>query len=68
MNKLRNTLIDILNDEHGVNETGFKGIEAICLELGWNDILDAVDHAESDIDTKELRFWLGEDDAEDLKG
>jgi hypothetical protein len=68
MNKLRNILIDILNDEHGVNEIGFNGIQQICIENGWQDILAVVDHAESDIDTKELRFWLGEDDAEDLKG
>ena len=55
-------IIDVLNDEHGVNQTAFERISAICIANNWTDILNLVD------DDENGRYWLGEDDAEDLKG
>lgn len=57
---LRNTIIDLLDDENGVNEAGYNGIDEICLENNWQDILTQVDGTDG-------RFYLGEDEAEELR-
>ncbi len=62
MNKteLRLTVIDLLDDENGVNEAGYRGLEKLCIENGFTDILDAVE-------AQDGRFYLGEDDAAELR-
>jgi hypothetical protein len=57
---LRLTIINLLDDEQGINESGYKGIDELCCENGWMDITDNVNNANG-------RFYLGEDDADDLR-
>lgn len=64
---LRSAIIDLLDDPHGINEAAWVNLNELCLDLGWNDIVDKIDNAASDLETTELRFWLNEDDAEDLR-
>ena len=61
MNKqlLRNTIINLLNDENGVNSAGHDGIIKICNEMGWNDINRATE-------LQSGRAFLMEEDAEKL--
>lgn len=62
MNKqeLRQMVIDLLDDGDGVNAKGFAGLQRLCEENGWVDIMDCVKGCEG-------RAYLGEDDAEDLR-
>jgi hypothetical protein len=57
---LRNTIINLLDDEHGVSLTAYQGLSELCCEHDWNDITNAVEDANN-------RFYLGEDDAEELR-
>lgn len=61
MNKqdIRNMVINLLNDEHGVNALGYNGLRDFCNDNGWQDIIVVVD-AQDD------RFFLHEDVAEIL--
>lgn len=59
-NKLRQTIINLLDDENGVNETGYRGIQEICGNNQWDDITSKVESTEG-------RFYLNEDDAIDLR-
>ena len=65
MNKLRQTIINLLDDEYGVNDKSFKGIMSLCEENSWQDILDLVEH-EFDYDNDTIRHFLWEADAEIL--
>lgn len=57
---LRNTIIDLLDDDHGVNSKGHDGLVELCNENGWDDINRATE-------LQEGRAFLGEEDAEDLR-
>jgi hypothetical protein len=57
---LRNTILNLLDEEHGINLAGYEGISEICCENGWDDITNKVEDANG-------RFYLGEDDAEELR-
>lgn len=58
--QLRNTIIDILDDEDGINVKAWNGIQALCDQYGWSDIFDIVECTDD-------RYYLGEDDAETLR-
>lgn len=64
---LRIMVIDLLDDENGINETAFNSLETFCKEHGWADILNLVVKADSLVDENEKRHWLDEDDANDLR-
>ena len=36
---LRNTILNLLDDEHGINLSGYEGVSEVCCEHGWDDIL-----------------------------
>ena len=57
---LRNTIIDLLDDENGINSKAHDGVLQICVENGWEDINKATD-------LQDGRAYIGEDDAEDLR-
>jgi hypothetical protein len=57
---LRNTIIDLLDDENGINSKAHDGVLEICNENGWNDINEATE-------LQDGRAFLNEDDAEDLR-
>jgi len=57
---LRNTIINLLDDENGINDKAHNGIFEICKEHGWGDITKATE-------LQEGRAFLNEDDAEDLR-
>lgn len=57
---LRNTIINLLDDENGINSLAHDGILEICNENGWDDITKATE-------LQNGRAFLNEDDAEDLK-
>jgi hypothetical protein len=57
---LRNTIIDLLDDENGINSKAHDGVLQICVENGWEDINKATD-------LQNGRAYIGEDDAEDLR-
>ena len=57
---LRNTIINLLDDENGVNSAGHDGLLELCIENGWNDITAATE-------LQENRAFLNEDDADDLR-
>lgn len=57
---LRNTIINLLDDEHGVNDMGHDGILEICDENGWSDISRATE-------LQDGRAFIGEEDAEELR-
>jgi hypothetical protein len=58
--ELRIVVINLLDDENGVNETAYRGLEILCDEHGWIDIIEAVESADG-------RFYLGEDVADELR-
>ena len=58
--ELRLTVINLLDDEDGVNSIGHDGLVAICEENGWNDINEATE-------LQEGRAFLWEADAERLR-
>lgn len=57
---LRKVIIDILDDEHGINSKAHDGILALCNQFGWKDITEKTD-------LQENRAFLGEEDAEELR-
>lgn len=57
---LRNTVINLLDDENGVNEAGYNGLDEICCENNWTDILTQVESVGG-------RFFLNEDASEQLR-
>jgi hypothetical protein len=57
---LRDTIINLLDDEEGINEAAYQGVNEICCEHNWTDIADAVEGTKG-------RYFLGEDDVEDLR-
>lgn len=56
---IRNMVINLLNDEHGVNALAYDGLNHLCVENNWNDIISAVGNQDG-------RVFLHEDDAENL--
>jgi len=60
MNELRYMVILALDNEAGVDKENFTHIQEICKKYNWLDILQVVQ-------TLNNRFYLGEDDVEDLK-
>jgi hypothetical protein len=44
---LRNTIIDLLDSEDGVNDKGFEGIIELCEHYGWQDIISRVESESS---------------------
>ena len=59
-NNLRLFIINLLDDEHGVNQRAFPEIVALCNLHGWKDIMDAVT-----VDNH--RAFLYEQDAHELR-
>lgn len=57
---LRNTIINLLDDENGINDKAHDGVLEICEEHGWDDITKATE-------LQEGRAFLNEDDAEELR-
>jgi hypothetical protein len=57
--QLRKMIINLLDDENGVNSLGHDGLVQICVENGWEDINNATE-LQSD------RAFLNEDDAIEL--
>lgn len=57
---LRNTIINLLDDENGINDKAHNGVLEICEEHGWSDINQATE-------LQNGRAFLNEDDAEDLR-
>lgn len=57
---LRNTIINLLDDEDGINSLAHDGIVEICNENGWNDITEATE-------LQEGRAFIWEEDAEKLR-
>lgn len=60
LKELRLAVINLLDDDYGVNSKGHDGLIAICEHFGWNDITSATE-------LQEDRAFLGEEDAEDLR-
>lgn len=58
-NFLRQTIINVLDDEHGINSRAHDCLAAICSHYGWEDINRATE-------LQNGRAFLNEDDAEDL--
>ncbi len=57
---LRNTIIDLLDNENGVNHKGYDGIMQLCEHYGWQDIM-------SKIESESSGHFLWGDDAETLR-
>ena len=59
MKNLRKLAILLLDDENGINEAAYNELAAELSAAGHTDILNAVT-------AQDGRFYLGEDDAQDL--
>lgn len=57
---LRDTIINLLDDENGINDKAHDGVLEICEEYGWSDINQATE-------LQDGRAFLNEDDAEELR-
>lgn len=57
---LRNTIINLLDDEHGISSAAYEGVDELCCENNWTDILTQTENANN-------RFFIGEDAAEELR-
>ncbi len=57
---LRNFIIDLLDDEDGINSKAHDSIVELCNENGWNDINQATV-------LEDNRAFLWEDDASSLR-
>jgi len=57
---LRKFIINLLDDEDGINSVSHDSVIEICAENGWNDITQATEFEEG-------RAFLWEADAEDLR-
>ena len=55
---LRNTIIDLLDDEDGINSKAHDGIAAICTENGWEDINTA-----TELECGRAFLWEGDADS-----
>ena len=58
---IRLLAILLLDDEQGINSEAYEALASMLHETGNQDILDVVE-------CKGGRYWIGEDDAQDLKG
>lgn len=58
--KLRNLAILLLDDSNGIREDAYMALDEILIEIGSEDICDAVESSGN-------RFYLGENDAELLQ-
>jgi len=56
---LRDTIIHLLNDDHGVNSKAHDGLLEIIEQNGWQDINSATE-------LQDDRAYLTEEDAEEL--
>lgn len=59
-NFLRQTIINLLDDENGINSRAHDCILNICLQYGWEDINIATE-------LQDGRAFLNEDDAQSLR-
>jgi hypothetical protein len=57
---LRNTIIDLLDDCHGINNKAHDGVVEICSLNGWHDINEKTE-------LEDGRAYLWEADAEELR-
>jgi hypothetical protein len=57
---LRTLIINLLDDENGINMLAHDGVLQICNENGWHDITNATE-------LQDGRAFLNEDDADDLR-
>lgn len=57
---LRDTIINLLDDENGINDKAHNGVLEICEEHGWSDINQATE-------LQDGRAFIGEEDAEELR-
>lgn len=61
---IRNDIIRAYDDEHGVNGACHSLLDSLCRLYGWQDIQDKV----QGISSKDgYRYYLGEDDADELR-
>ncbi len=56
----RQLIIDLLDDEYGINGPAFNGVSLLAENTGNEDIITRVEASEG-------RWYLGEDDAEELR-
>lgn len=59
MKNIRIFAITLLDDENGINEDAFNMLAPELFNAGCQDVLDAVE-------CQDGRYYLGEDDAQDL--
>ena len=57
---LRNTIINLLDDENGISSAAYEGVNELLCENDWTDIVDAVEAGND-------RYFLGEDVADELR-
>lgn len=57
---LRQAIIALLDDEHGISNETYYHIDLLCLNNGWEDIISKVENVNN-------RWFLNEDDAENLR-
>ena len=58
--EFRQMIIDLLDDEHGINEKAFNRVSLLAENTGNDDIVSSTSATEG-------RWYLGEDDAEELR-
>lgn len=57
---LRTFILDLLDDDDGINEKAYQTVVELCVENGWEDICRAVE-------SQDERVFIGEDDADELR-
>lgn len=67
MKDYREFIINLLDDPQGVGEGGFEGIKQLCVEYNYTDILNKIQMSNSSFDEQDARYYLFEDDADDLR-
>jgi hypothetical protein len=57
---LRELIIDLLDDEHGINDISYTRLYELACECGSEDVVKKAEETNG-------RWFLGEDDAEELR-
>lgn len=58
--RIRTLIINLLDDEQGINDRGYTDLSTLAAETGNTDVIVLAD-------CENNRWFLGEDDAEDLR-
>jgi hypothetical protein len=75
-NKIRQLIINLLDDEHGINGAAYTDLYDLAIATGNRDILPFVENQDIDagngdilplVENQDNRWYLGEDDAADLR-